>query len=173
MAVRKVMNKKKVASIISGVSALVLAATCLPALAYGHHGLGGHHHRGADMKFALYAHAAGLTHDQIRSAFQNDTALKTDFQNLRTAKTAMDSCLIAGTCNNNEVATYASAQQALTQEKLTVWQNLFKTAPNKQAAVSLKSQLETLNSQKHQILHQTFSSASNSSANPNSPAAQQ
>ena len=47
--------------------------------------------------------------------------------------------------DNGEIATYASAQSALTQEKMTVWQNLFKGAPNNAAAVSLKGQLDQLN----------------------------
>jgi len=158
MATAKVMNKKTIISIVSGVSALALAATCLPALAYGHHGFG--HHHGGDVEFALYAHAAGLSRDQIHSAFKNDATLMTDFQNFRNAKVAMDSCLVAGSCNN-EIATFASAQQAVTQEKLTVWQNLFKNAPNKGAAVSLKTQLDALNTQKHQAMHQAFGSTMN------------
>ena len=162
------MNKKTLVSIVSGVSALVLAATCLPALAFGHHA----HHRGGDMKFALYAHAAGLTREQIRSAFKNDAALKTDIMNLKTARKAADACVVAGSCNNNEVVTYASAQQALTQEKLTVWQNLFKNAPNKTAATSLKSQLDSLNAQKRQLLRQAFNSAAAGDTTA-SPSAQQ
>src|ERR1019366_4741880 len=147
------MNRKTVVAMVSGLSALALAATCVPALAFGHHG----HH--GDMQYGLLAHAAGLSRDQIHSAFKNDPALKTDFQNLRTAKKAMDACVVAGACNNGEIAAFASAQQALTQEKMTVWQNLFKSAPNKAQAVSLKGQLDQLNAQKHQILHQAFSSA--------------
>lgn len=147
------MNRKTLVAMVSGLSALALVATCGPALAFGHHG----HH--GDVQYGLLAHAAGLTKSQIHSAFKSDPALKTDFQNLRTAKTAMDSCVVAGACNNNEIATYASAQQALTQQKMTVWQNLFKGAPNDAAAVSLKGQLDQLNAQKHQIMHQAFSSA--------------
>ena len=55
---------------------------------------------------------------------------------------------------------------------MTVWQNLFKGAPNKASAVSLKGQLDQLNAQKHQLVHQAFSSAMGSdSITP--PAAQQ
>ena len=158
------MNRKTVVAMVSGLSALALAATCVPALAFGHHG----HH--GDMQYGLLAHAAGLSRDQIHSAFKNDPALKTDFQNLRTAKKAMDACVVAGACNNGEIAAFASAQQALTQEKMTVWQNLFKSAPNKAQAVSLKGQLDQLNAQKHQILHQAFSSAKGpSSVTPQAP----
>jgi len=147
------MSKKTVASIISGVSALLLAATCLPALAFGPHG---HHHGGGDMKFGLYAKAAGITHDQIKTAFQNSN-VKADFMKLRTDKKAMDACIVGGTCTT-EVATYASDVQTLTDDKLTVWQTLFASAPNKAAAASLKSQLDSLDAQKHQLLHSVFGS---------------
>ena len=159
------MNKKGILAIFSGLGALALAATCTPAMAYDHQG-----HRGGDMKLGLLAHAAGISHDQIHTAFKNDTTLKTDFENLKTAKKAMDACIVAGTCTN-EVATYASAEQALTQEKMTVWQNLFKTAPNKDKAVSLKGQLDQLNAQKHQLIKQAFNAPSADNATP--PAAQQ
>jgi hypothetical protein len=151
------MISKTLLAKVSGLSALALVATCGSALAFGHHG----HH--GDMQFGLLAHAAGITHDQIRTAFTNDATLKTDFQNLKTSKTAMDACIVAGTCTN-EVATYASAQQTLTLEKLAVWQKLFASAPNKAQAVSLKGQLDQLNAQKHQIMHQAFSSAQGSSS---------
>ncbi len=158
------MNKKNLLAMASGLSALALVATCGPALASGHFGHRGHH--GGDMEFGLLAHSAGITHDQIRTAFKNDTALKTDFENLKTAKKAMDACIIAGTCTSGsggQVAAFAAAQSALTQEKLTVWQNLFATkGVNNAAAVSLKTQLDSLNAQKHQLLHQVFSSAKGS-----------
>ena len=160
------MNKKTIVAAVTGLSALALAAIGGTALAYGHQGHGHHH---GDMRFGLLAHAAGLSRDQIRTAFMNDAALKTDFQNLKTAKMAVDSCIVAGTCTT-EITTFASAQQALTQEKLTVWQNLFQGAPNKAQAVSLKGQLDQLNAQKHQLLHQAFSSAKGTdSATPPAP----
>lgn len=147
------MKRKTILATVAALSTLGLAATCIPASAYGHHG----NHR-SDMQLGLLAHAAGLTKDQIHSAFKSDAALKTDFENFKKAKSAVDSCIVAGTCTN-EIATYASAEQALTQEKLTVWQNLFKGAPNKSQAVSLKGQLDQLHTQKHQIIHQVFGSA--------------
>jgi hypothetical protein len=160
------MKRKTIVAAVAGLSTLALAATCIPASAYGHHG----NHRG-DMQLGLLAHAAGLNKDQIHSAFKNDTALKTDFENFKKAKSAVDSCIVAGTCTN-EIATYSSAQQALTQEKMTVWQNLFKGAPNKSQAVSLKGQLDQLHAQKHQIIHQVFGSA-NGTDSATAQAAQQ
>jgi hypothetical protein len=145
------MSRKKVLSWISAGSLLLLAATCVPALAHNHE------RRGGDGHLRLLAHAAGLTSSQIHTAFHNDPALKTDFANLKTARTAMTTCMVAGTCKN-EVATYASAEQALTQEKMTVWQNLFASAPNKAQATSVLNQMTALNAQKHALMKQVFGS---------------
>ncbi len=118
------------------------------------------------MQYRLLAHAAGISGDTIHAAFKSDTTLKSDFEALRTARKAMDACIIAGTCTN-QVATYASAQQALTQEKLTVWQNLFAAkGVNNAAAVSLKTNLDNLIAQKHELLHSVFSSAAGTSGTP-------
>ena len=155
------MNRKSALAMVSGLAALALAATCAPALAFGPHG---HGHRGGDMKLGLLAHAAGVSGETIHSTFKNDATLKTDFANLRSAKKAADACVIAGACNNGEIAAYASAQSALTQQKLTDWQTIFAGAPNKGAASTLKGQLDALNLQKHQLLHQAFSSAKGSNS---------
>jgi len=153
------MKKESALAMVSGLAALALAATCAPALAFGHYG---HGHRGGDMKLGLLAHAAGVSGETIRSTFKNDATLKTDFQNVRNTKKAVDACVIAGACNNGEIAAYASAQSALTQQKMTDWQTIFAGAPNKSAATSLEGQLDALNVQKHQLLHQAFSSAKGS-----------
>lgn len=145
------MNRKTVISLISAGSLLLLAATCIPALAHNHEG------RGRDGHLRILAHAAGLSGSQIHTAFHNDAALKTDFANLKTAREAMTSCMVAGTCKN-EVATYASAEQALTQEKMTVWQNLFAGAPNKAQAASVLNQMTALKAQRHALMKQVFGS---------------
>jgi hypothetical protein len=159
------MSKKTVLSMVAGVSGLVLAATCLPVLAFGPHG--GHHHHGGGDEFGLYAKAAGITHEQIRTAFQGSN-IKTDFQNLRAAKKALDACIIAGTCSN-EVATYATDLQTLTTDKLNVWQTLFQNAPNKSAAISLKTQLDGLNATRRQLLQGVFGSSKNAPATEPGP----
>jgi lipase chaperone LimK len=73
----------------------------------------------------------------------------------------MTTCIVAGTCTN-QVATYAADQQALTQEKMTIWQNLFASAPNKAQATSVLNQMTALNAQKHALMQQIFSSAKGS-----------
>jgi hypothetical protein len=162
------MNKKSALAMVSGLAALALAATCGSALAMGHHG----HHHGGDMEYGMLAHAAGISGETIRSTFHSDTTLKTDFQNLIAAKKAMDTCVIAGACNNNEIQNYANAQSALTQQRLNDWQKIFASASNKGAATSLKSQLDSLESQKHQIMRQAFNS-SNGGTITTTPATQQ
>ncbi len=87
----------------------------------------------------------------------------------------MDTCIIAGNCttgSTGQVVAYANAQQALTQEKMTIWQDLFKNAPNTSQAVSLKNRLDQLQSQKHQIVHQAFNSAKGADSST-APAQQQ
>ncbi len=165
------MNKRTLVTAISGLSALALAATCVPALAMGSDGS---RHHGDDMKFFLLAHAAGISGETIRTAFNSDAPLKTDFEALKTAKKAVDTCIVAGNCtagSNGQIATYAAAQSALAQEKLTVWQNIFATkGVNNTAAASLQTQLAALDAQKHQLLHQALSSAKNTdSVTPPAP----
>jgi len=114
------------------------------------------------MQYGMLAHAAGISGQTIHSTFKNDAVLKSDFQAVRTAKKAMDTCIIAGNCttgSTGQVATYAGAVQALTLQKMTDWQTIFTSAgANNAAAVSLKGQLDNLKWQKHQIMHQAFSS---------------
>ena|SRR5208283_4751860 len=156
------MNRKTLLTAITGLSAMALAATCAPALAMGHHG---HGHQGGDMQFFLLAHAAGITGAQIHAAFEAaGPTLKTDFQNLKTDKAAVDSCIIAGGTSGctSQITAYATAQTALTQEKLSIWQGLFAKAPNAPAAVSLKGKLDNLNAEKRALVKGVFSSAENS-----------
>jgi len=159
------MKGKTLLAMVLGLSALALAATCGSALAFGHHG----HHRG-DMKLYMLAHAAGISGQTIHSTFKSDAVLKSDFQAVMTAKKAMDTCIIAGNCttgSTGQVATYANAVQALTLQKMTDWQTIFTSAgANNAAAVSLKGQLDQLNAQKHQIMHQAFGSAAGTSGTP-------
>jgi hypothetical protein len=157
---RKKMKHKSALAIVSGLAALALAATCGSALAMGHHG----HHHGGDMEYGMLAHAAGVSGQTIHSTFKNDSTLKSDFQNLRAAKKAVDACIISGASCTSQITAYASAQSALTQQKLNDWQTIFAGAPNKGAATSLKSQLDDLNAKKHQLLKQAFNSSSATSA---------
>jgi hypothetical protein len=147
------MIAKRVIAVAAGVT-LMLAVTFGLALAQG---WGGHGHGGGDHGLRLLAHAAGLTGTQIRTAFQNDANLQNDRAALKTAHQALISCLVAGNCTN-QVATYASALQAITQERLTVWQNLFKGAPSLSQAASVYSQLQQLQASKAQIMQSIFGS---------------
>jgi hypothetical protein len=160
------MIAKRAIAVVGGL-VLILAATYGLALSQGfrHGGKGGGGH---DM--FLLARAAGLTHEQISTAFQSDTTLKNDFANLKIARQAMMSCMLAGNCTN-QVASFASAQQALVQERMTVWQKLFQGAgpTNLQQAASVYSQLQQLQSQKKQIFQSVFGSSSSDSAGTTSP----
>lgn len=151
---------------------MALVVTCGPALAFGHHG-----HHGKDKEYGLLAHAAGISGQTIHSTFTNDAQLKTDFQNLIAAKKAMDACIIAASCTSGpqgQVAAYANALQALTQQRMTDWQTIFAASGvNNAAAVSLKGQLDQLKAQKRQIMHQAFGSAKGVTSSATPPASQQ
>ena len=145
---------------IAVAAGAVLMLTAISALALGH-GFGGP--GGGDHSMRLLARAAGLTHSQIASAFQNDANLKTDRANLKSAHDAMMSCLLAGNCTT-QISSYASDLQTMAQERMTVWQTLFKSAPNLSQAASVYSQLQQLHAQKKQILQGVFGSQGDESS---------
>src|SRR5262249_34841922 len=89
------------------------------------------------------------------SAFHDDANLKTDRAQLKSEHDAMMACLVAGNCTN-QVSSFASALQTMAHERMTVWQNLFKTAPNLSQAAGVYSQLQQLRSTKKQIVQSVF-----------------
>lgn len=146
------IGKRAIAAIAGSV--LMLAAISGLALAHGFGGRGGGSH-----EMFLLAHAAGLNHDQVRSAFENDASLKTDRTNLKNAHEAMMSCLVTpGKDCSSEVTSFSNAVQAMTQERMTVWAKLFSGAPNLSRAANLRSQLQQLHAQKMQLMQNVFSS---------------
>jgi hypothetical protein len=147
------MIGKRVIAAVAG-SVLMLAAISGLALAHGFGGRGGGGH-----EMFMLARAAGLNHDQIRSAFENDASLRTDRSNLKNAHEALMSCLVSsGKDCSSEVTSFSNAVQAMTQERMTVWAKLFSTAPNLSQAANLRSQLQQLHSQKKQLMQNVFGS---------------
>jgi len=140
---------------ITVAAAAVVMLTAISALALGH-GFGGP--GGGGHEIWLLARAAGLNHSQIASAFENDANLKADRANLRSAHEAMMSCLVTGKDCSSQIASFSNALQTMAQERMTVWQNLFKTAPNSAQAANVYSQLKQLHSQKKQILQSVLGS---------------
>jgi len=147
------MGGKRVIAVAAG-SVLMLAATSVVALAHGFGGGGGH-----DMW--LLARAAGLNQTQIMSAFKNDPNLKTDRASLKSMHDTMMSCLVSppqqGDCSS-QITAFSNALQAMAQERMMVWQGLFKTAPTPSRAASVYSQLQQLRSSRKQIFQSVFSS---------------
>jgi hypothetical protein len=154
------MIGKRTIAVITG-SILMITATSALVLAHGGGGGPGH-------EMWLLARAAGLDHSQIASAFRNDTSLATDRGNLRSAHEALMSCLFSTTVSSagcsTQIASFSSALQTMAQERLNVWQNLLKTAPNLPQAASVYSQLQNLRSQKKQILQGVFGSSNGDAA---------
>src|SRR5207253_102172 len=118
----------------------------------------------------LLARAAGLNHSQIATAFGNDANLATDRANLKSAHDAMTSCLVSsavsGSGCTNQIASFSNALQAMAQERLTVWQTLFKTAPNLAQATTVYAQLKQLHSEKQQILQGVLGSSGGEAGSP-------
>ncbi len=139
------MMKTKVISFL-GAAALI-AAVGAPAFAHGMHG--GH-------EMGLLARAAGISRSDIHSAFKNDANLKSDFQNVRTTRDAMNKCIVSGGSCSNEISAYSGAVEKLTQERMQVWQKLFQNAPNRKQAAATMGQLEQLRTQRRQIIKQAL-----------------
>jgi hypothetical protein len=146
--------EKRVIVVVAGAM-LMIAGTFGLALAHGFGGPGG---PGREM--FLLARAAGLSHDQIRSKFENDPNLKADRANLKTAHEAMMACVVSGKDCKTEVAAFSNALQTMAQERMTVWQSLFQSAPNSAQASSLYNQLQQLRSQKQQLVKSVLGSNS-------------
>ncbi|HXW85596.1 MAG TPA: hypothetical protein VEJ86_14415 [Candidatus Binataceae bacterium] len=155
------MNWNKItlrAAVLGG--AIVLGTGSL-ALA---HGFGGHGHHGHDDGLGLLARAAGVSGSSIGSTFHNNATLQKDFAAVKSAHTALVSCLVTtpSSCTS-DITALATAQAQLTTDKMTAWQGLFTSAPNLSNANTvlgelnnLKSQEKALHQQKWQILQGVF-----------------
>jgi hypothetical protein len=138
------MIGKRAITVAAG-SVLMLAATSGLVLAHGFGGRG----RGGHEMFML-ARAAGVSHDQIRTAFENSN-LRTDRTNLKTAHEAVMTCLVTGKDCTSQIASFSNAVQTMTHDRLTMWQTVFKNAPNPSGAANVYAQLQQLKSQQKQI----------------------
>jgi hypothetical protein len=150
----------------------VLAATCGLALAQGFHGHRGPGGPGGDGPLFLLAKVAGVDRSKIHAAFKGDPNLKTDFATLKSAHKALIACLASGgTCDTN-ISDFVLAQKALTTEKYTVWEGLFKGAPNSSKATALLGQLEQLQQQRKAIFQQAFGAPAGEDTPDSPPAAE-
>jgi hypothetical protein len=152
------MTKKRTIGLIAGL--VLLAGTSGLVMAEGFGGHGGEHGTW------MLARAAGLTHSQIASAFSNDANLVIDRTSLKTAHDAMMTCLVSGNDCSSQIASFSKALQTMAQERMTVWQGLFKSAnpKNLQLAASVYSQLQALYAQKQQILQSALGAQSSEAA---------
>jgi hypothetical protein len=147
------MIRKREIGVVAGTILMLTAGVGL-ALAHGFGGgpgPGGH-------EMWLLARAAGLNHDQIVSAFKSDAKIKTARDNLTATHEAMMSCVVSGADCSTQISAFSNALQTMVQERMTVWQNLFKSAPNASQAANVYSQLKQLQSQKKQILQSVLGS---------------
>ena len=144
----------------------VVAITIALGLTVGAGAAMAHEGGGHERAMWLLAHAAGITHEQIATAFKSDANLSTDRANLHNAREAMMTCLVSGGSCSNEISAYSSALQTLTQEKMTVWQNLFKQAPNTSQAQTVLGEMRQLQAQRKQIFQQVFGAQNDAQPSP-------
>ncbi len=151
------MRRARTVTVIGGILVVAIAAIGGSALARGTQG---HDHGGSrGGHLWLLARAAGLNRDQIATAFQNDSNLKSGRTNVRTTHQALETCLLTGDACTTQISAYGSAVQALSQERMTVWASLFASAPNLKQASSVQTQLQQLGAQRRQIFQQVFGSS--------------
>jgi hypothetical protein len=153
--VNGIMNGSRKSSRVAIAAGAIFAATCGMALA---HGFGGHRGGpGSDGHLFILAKVAGVDHSKIHSAFVGDANLKTDIANVRSTHQALMSCLVSGSGDcNSQISAFAAAQQALTTEKYTVWQSIFKGAPNAGKASTFMNQMHQLHEQQHTLIAQAL-----------------
>jgi hypothetical protein len=154
------MTRKGVISLV-GVASIV-AVSALHGAASAH-GRGGHRD-GGDGNLWLLARAAGLSRSQITTAFKNDSKLKTERSDLRSAREALTTCLVSGSSCPSKISAYASAHQALVQEEMTAWGILFQGAPDAKRAAMILDQLKQLQAQRKQLFQQAFGSTASGSS---------
>ena len=154
------MTRKGIVVSLVGVASIV-AVSALQGAAF-EHGKGSHRGGGKGSLWLL-ARAAGLDRSQIATAFEDDSNLKTARPNLRSAREALTSCLVSGSSCSSQISAYANARQALAQEEMTVWGNLFQGAPDTKRAAAILEQLRQLQAQRKQIFQQIFGSATSGS----------
>jgi hypothetical protein len=148
------VGKRKTSRVVAAIG-VVLAATCGLALAQGWHGHGGAG-PGGDGHLFMLAKVAGVDHSKMHSAFMGDAKLKTDFANVRSTHQALIACLASGGTCDSQISAFAGAQQALTVEKYTVWEGLFKGAPNTAKATAMLGQMQKLDQQRHALFREAF-----------------
>lgn len=165
------MITKKVAAIAAAAVLAVGVGAYGMASAYGggHGHFHGHGHGGG---LFLLAKAAGISHTDIRTAFQNDaTKLQGDHAALKTARENFINCLLSSsntsaTSCSTQASALVTAKQTAETDKLALWEGLFASAPNKANAANVLTQLQALRAQRKQIMQQAFGSNAGSSDTP-------
>jgi hypothetical protein len=144
------MTKKRIA--IAAVAALSI---CAGAYGIASANFGGHrgHHGGGEM--FLLAKAGGITHDQIRTAFQSSN-VKSDFQKVKADQEALYQCFATNsTCSATQ---YLADKNQLETDKLNVLVGLFNGVPsaNRTNIQSVLTQLTSIQASKKALMQQLW-----------------
>lgn len=145
---------RSVRGLIAACTAVCTAAVLLTAPAFAHE-------RGPERGMWLLARAGGVNGAQIASAFKSDTTLKSKMGNLHSARDAMTTCLVSGADCSEQISAYTTALGGVEQEKLNVWQGLFKTAPNLKQSATVLTQMQQMRAQRRQLFQQIFAGQPN------------
>jgi hypothetical protein len=156
------MRRKSILLLVGITSVVAVGTIYAEAFAHGRAGRWG----GADGDLRLLARAAGLNRTQITSAFKSDANLKTDWSNLQSARTTLVSCLVTNGSCASQISSYASAQQALAQARMTVWSSLFQSAPDLKPAATMQKDLQQLRDQRKRVFEQDLGSANGATSDP-------
>jgi hypothetical protein len=147
------MTKRKGISMLAALSIVSVAAGA--ALAHGRGGRGG---PGGDL--FLLTRAAGITHQQIAAAFKADANLRTDRANLKNARDNLATCMVSGGSCTGQISAFSTALGSLANEKLTVWNGLFRAAgaANDKQAATVLGELQKVRAERKSIFLHVFGS---------------
>lgn len=134
------ISKKRVVSAVAALSLCAMVGGV--AMAYG----GGHRGgRGGERSLFLLAHAAGVTHTQMKAAFKaNEATMKADHAALKTARESLVSCLVSGADCSSQASAFMGAKQTAEKDKLAFWQGLFKGNPNPKKATAVLTEMRQM-----------------------------
>ena len=145
------MIKKRIA--IAAVAALSICAGAygVASASFGRHA----HHRGGEI--FLLARAGGITHDQMKTAFQN-SGLKADFEKVKGDRTALLNCFATSSDCTTAANTLVTDKNKLEQDKMNVVVGLFDglSSTNRANVQSALTQLTSIQQNRKALMKQIF-----------------
>ena len=167
------MTKNRIA--IAAIAALSICAGAygVASASFGRHG----HHRGGEI--FLLARAGGITHDQMKTAFQN-AGLKADFEKVKADRTALLNCFATSSNCTEAANTLVTDRNKLEQDKMNAVVGLFDglSSTNRANVQSALTQLTSIQQSRKALMKQIFQNSESPTQGsngdtPTAPATQQ